>query len=55
MTVEATKTDLTVDDVSEDEIWDIGEFKNYKVKLINGSGGMAEIVDFEKFRKERKQ
>ena len=50
MKIEATETNLTVDDVPEDETWDLEEFKNYKVKLINGSG-KAEIVDFEKFRK----
>lgn len=52
MEIEAEQTDLTVDDVPEDETWDVEEFKNYKVKLINGSG-KAEIVDFEKFRKKR--
>lgn len=45
MTIEGVETNLTVDDVSEDEMWDLEEFKNYKVKLINGSG-KAEIVDF---------
>ena len=45
MEIEAEQTDLTVDDVPEDETWDVEEFKNYKVKLINGSG-KAEIVDF---------
>lgn len=50
MTIEGVETNLTVDDVPECELWDIGEFERYKVKLINGSG-MAEIVDFEKFRK----
>ncbi len=45
MEIEAEQTNLTVDDVAEYELWDVGEFKNYKVKLINGSG-KAEIVDF---------
>lgn len=53
MTIEAIKTNLAVDDVCEDEVWGIGEFKNYKVKLVNGSGGKAEIVDFEKFKNNR--
>lgn len=35
MTVEAIQTDLIMDEVSENEVWDIGEFKDYKVKLIN--------------------
>ena len=45
MEIEASETDLTIDDVPECEVWDLEEFKNYKVKLINGSG-KAEIVDF---------
>ncbi len=44
MTVEAVQTDLTMNDVPESEVWDISEFRNYKVKLIN-NGGQAEIVD----------
>ncbi len=46
MEIEAIQTNFTVDDVSEDEMWDLDEFRNYKVKLINGDGGMGEIVDF---------
>lgn len=49
MEIEAVETDLAVDDVCEDEVWDIGEFKNYKVKLVNGSG-KAEIVDFSEWK-----
>ena len=45
MTIEASETDLTIDDVPEDEVWDLEEFKNYRVKLVN-NGGMGEIVDF---------
>lgn len=53
MTIEGVETNLTVDDVSEDEIWNLEEFKNYKVKLINGSG-KAEIVDFSDWVNGRK-
>ena len=49
MSIEASETDLTIDDVPKCELWDLAEFKRYKVRLIN-NGGMAEIVDFEKFR-----
>lgn len=52
MTIEAVETDLTATDVPEDELWDIEEFKKYKVRLIN-NGGMGKIVDFEKFRKRK--
>ena len=45
MEIEASETDLTIDDVPEDEVWNIEEFKNYGIKLVN-NGGMGEIVDF---------
>lgn len=53
MEIEASETDLTVDDVAECELWDIEDFKNYRVKLVN-NGGMGEIVDIEEFRKKIK-
>lgn len=55
MTIEATETNFTVDDVPEDELWDLEEFRNYKVKLINGDGGMGEIVDFSDWVNRRKR
>lgn len=54
MTIEATETDITVADVPEDELWDLSEFKDYTVKLIN-NGGQAEIVDIEKWKSENRQ
>lgn len=45
MTIEAVETDLTAVNVPTDELWNIGEFERYKVRLIN-NGGMGEIVDF---------
>ena len=48
MTIEAIETNMTATDVPEDELWDISDFKNYKIKLIN-NGGQAEILDFEKW------
>ena len=49
MTVEAVQTDLAVNDVPESEIWDIEEFKNYKVKLVNNEG-MAEVIDLDEWK-----
>lgn len=49
MSVEAAQTNLTMDDVPGSEVWDIEEFRNYKVKLVN-NGGMAEIVDFAEWK-----
>nr|WP_302168189.1 hypothetical protein [uncultured Schaedlerella sp.] len=48
MTIEAVETDFTTADVPEDELWDISEFRKYRVKLIN-KRGKAEIVEFEKW------
>lgn len=53
MTLEASETDLTVDDVPEEKIWDIGNFKDYKVTLIN-NGGKAKIIDFEEWKKKKR-
>lgn len=52
MSIEASETDLTINDLPKCELWDLAEFKRYKVRLIN-NGGKAEIVDFEKFRNNR--
>lgn len=52
MTVEALQTDLTVNDVPENEVWDISEFKNYKVKLVN-NGGQAVVIDFDEWKDKR--
>lgn len=52
MRIEAVETNLTVTDVPEDELWDIEEFKRYKIRLINNDG-MGKIVDFEEFRKKK--
>lgn len=38
MEVEAVETNLAMDDVPENEVWDISEFEHYKVKLINNGG-----------------
>lgn len=51
MEVEANETDLTVNEIPENEVWDISEFKDYKVKLIN-DGSKSEIVDFADYKKE---
>ena len=38
--------------IPEDEIWDVEEFKNYKIILIN-NGGRAEIVDFNVYKSRK--
>ena len=54
MRIEAIETNLTATDVPEDELWDISDFKNYKIKLIN-NGGQAEILDFEEWKSRKGQ
>lgn len=51
MMIEAVETKLTATDIPEDELWDISEFRNYHIKLIN-NGGHAEIIDFVKWMNE---
>ena len=51
MTIEAIETKLTAINIPEEELWDISELRNYRVKLIN-SGGQAEIIDFAKWMNE---
>ena len=36
--VEARETELNIDDVSKDEIFDISDMKDFKVLLINKGG-----------------
>lgn len=47
MKLEAVETNLAANDVPEDELWDLEEFGNYEVKLVN-NGGKAKIVDFKR-------
>ena len=54
MRIEAIETNLTATDVPEDGLWDISDFKEYKIKLIN-NGGQAEILDFEKWKNSKGQ
>ena len=51
--IEASETNIMVGDVPADEVWDIEEFKNYKITLINNRG-QAEIVDFEKWKSKNR-
>lgn len=51
--IEAKETDLSIDAVPEDELWDISCFKDFNVKLINQKGG-AEVVDFAEFMRKHR-
>ncbi len=51
--IEAKETDLSVGDVPESELWDIGEFEDFKIRLVNGEG-VAKVVDFGEWVKRNK-
>lgn len=53
MSAEASETNLIVSKVPEDEIFDISDFRDFKVKLINRESS-AEIIDLEEYRSRRK-
>lgn len=38
MTIDAMETDIDTGDVPEHEIFDIMDFKNFKIKLMNKAG-----------------
>ena len=47
MNIEADETDLTTDDVPAEEVFDVQEFKEFRVALMNKTGNkVAEIIDF---------
>lgn len=49
--LETKETDLNVGDVEESELWDISDFEDFGIRLVNGSG-KAEIIDMAKWKKE---
>lgn len=52
MEIRATESPPSAASIPEDEIWDIEEFRNYKITLIN-NGGQAEIVDFNAYMSQK--
>lgn len=52
MEIKAVEIQSPAASIPEDEIWDISEFTNYKITLIN-NGGRAEIVDFEEYKSRK--
>lgn len=54
LTIEADETDITITDIPENEIFPIGGFSEFKIKLHN-AGGMGEIIDFAEWVKTNKK
>lgn len=52
MEIRAVESLSSVASIPEDEIWDVEEFKNYKITLIN-NGGCDEIVDFNAYKSRK--
>lgn len=50
-TVSAMETDKTISDVPEEEVFDITDFKDFRIKLLNWHGN---IVDFESYIKSHR-
>lgn len=53
MAIDASETELSITNVPEAEVWNIGDFKNYTVRLVN-NGGHAEILDFSEWKRKNK-
>lgn len=52
MTIRAVELLSSAASIPEDEIWDVSEFENYKITLVN-NGGRAEIVDFNAYKSQK--
>ncbi len=42
--IKAKETDLSIDNVPEDALWDILELEEFEIRLVNSSGG-ADVID----------
>ncbi len=49
--IEAKETNLSVGDVPESELWDVAEFGDFKIRLVN-KRGKVKIIDIEKWKVE---
>lgn len=52
-TIEAARTDLSIADILESEIFPVEDFREFRIRLINGDGdcggigeGFGDVVDF---------
>lgn len=54
LTLEAEETELYVDDVPENELWDISDLEEFEIRLVNNGGG-ADVIDMAKWMMEHGQ
>ena len=52
MEIRAVESLSSAASIPEYEIWDVEEFNNYRITLIN-NGGHAEIVDFNAYKSQK--
>ena len=52
LTIEAARTDLSIADIPENEVFPIEEFGEFRARLCN-DGRMGAIVDFAEWIKDR--
>jgi len=52
--IEAKEKDLSIGDVPESELWDITEFEDFHVRLVNGDG-VARVIDFGEWVERHKR
>ena len=50
-TVEAKETELTINDVPEQEVFDLSNFEEFKVRLNNWQGNVIDLIEYVKIRK----
>lgn len=54
-TVSAKETDKTISDVPAEEIFDITDFKDFKITLRNWHGNVVDFAEYVKNRKLRSE
>ena len=48
--IEAIECNLDISNISEEEIFNIEQFKDFRIKLVNG-GDRGETINFEEWKK----
>ncbi len=51
-TIRAAETEISPGEVPTQEIFDIFDFKEFKITLVNNHG-LGEVINFEKYRQKR--